>query len=156
MAVTRASGPSLGRPRQPASVAAIGQRLRELGPGSSAVVGLDRQDGPGTGSTRWTMKGRSWRPTARPLDLFREGLGITCTSRAAARQTRFSGRRSRLTRTISCFDSSADGSGPGSSQIAPLTSPGVESETQLAHALLFHHSHLYNHLLVTLLTPLGN
>ena len=32
---------------EPASMAAIGQRLRELGPGSSAVVGFDRQDAPG-------------------------------------------------------------------------------------------------------------
>ena len=28
-------------------MAAIGQRLREFGPGSSAVVGFDRQDAPG-------------------------------------------------------------------------------------------------------------
>lgn len=36
-----------GESPEPASMAAIGQRLRELGPGSSAVVGFDRQDAPG-------------------------------------------------------------------------------------------------------------
>jgi hypothetical protein len=36
-----------GRPPEPASMADIGQRLRELGPGSSAVVGFDRADAPG-------------------------------------------------------------------------------------------------------------
>jgi papain fold toxin 1 (glutamine deamidase) of polymorphic toxin system len=36
-----------GQSPDPASMTAIGQRLRELGPGSSAVVGFDRQDAPG-------------------------------------------------------------------------------------------------------------
>jgi hypothetical protein len=36
-----------GQSPEPASVAAIRQRLRELGPGSSAVVGFDREDAPG-------------------------------------------------------------------------------------------------------------
>jgi hypothetical protein len=36
-----------GRFPEPASMADIGQRLRDLGPGSSAVVGFDRKDGPG-------------------------------------------------------------------------------------------------------------
>jgi hypothetical protein len=36
-----------GQSPEPASMAAIGQRLRELGPGSSAVVGFDREDAPG-------------------------------------------------------------------------------------------------------------
>ncbi|MGH9100890.1 MAG: toxin glutamine deamidase domain-containing protein [Acidimicrobiales bacterium] len=36
-----------GESPEPASMAAIGQRLRELGPGSSAVVGFDRKDAPG-------------------------------------------------------------------------------------------------------------
>ncbi len=36
-----------GESPEPASMAAIGQRLRELGPGSSAVVGFDRRDAPG-------------------------------------------------------------------------------------------------------------
>jgi hypothetical protein len=36
-----------GRPPEPASMADIGRRLRELGPGSSAVVGFDRADAPG-------------------------------------------------------------------------------------------------------------
>jgi Papain fold toxin 1, glutamine deamidase len=36
-----------GRAPEPASMADIAQRLRELGPGSSAVVGFDREDAPG-------------------------------------------------------------------------------------------------------------
>jgi hypothetical protein len=36
-----------GQPPQPASMADIGRRLRDLGPGSSAVVGFDREDAPG-------------------------------------------------------------------------------------------------------------
>jgi Papain fold toxin 1, glutamine deamidase len=36
-----------GRPPEPASMADIGRRLCELGPGSSAVVGFDRADAPG-------------------------------------------------------------------------------------------------------------
>ena len=36
-----------GQPPQAASMADIGRRLRELGPGSSAVVGFDRADAPG-------------------------------------------------------------------------------------------------------------
>lgn len=36
-----------GRPAEQASMSEIGLRLRELGPGSSAVVGFDRKDGPG-------------------------------------------------------------------------------------------------------------
>ena len=36
-----------GRAPEPASMADIGRRLGELGPGSSAVVGFDRADGPG-------------------------------------------------------------------------------------------------------------
>jgi hypothetical protein len=36
-----------GRSPEPASMADIGRRLRDLGPGSSAVVGFDRADTPG-------------------------------------------------------------------------------------------------------------
>jgi hypothetical protein len=36
-----------GQSPEPASMADIGRRLRELGPGSSAVVGFDREDAPG-------------------------------------------------------------------------------------------------------------
>jgi hypothetical protein len=36
-----------GQAPEPASLTAIDRRLRELGPGSSAIVGFDREDGPG-------------------------------------------------------------------------------------------------------------
>jgi hypothetical protein len=36
-----------GQAPDPASMSAVEQRLRELGPGSSAVVGFDREDAPG-------------------------------------------------------------------------------------------------------------
>jgi hypothetical protein len=58
-----------GRSPEPASMADIGRRLRELGPGSLAVVGFDRADAPGYWFNAVKHEGMVLRSTGKPTDL---------------------------------------------------------------------------------------